>query len=62
MNKTYRYKRHKLVITEEGGDIVGTTKSVWDGLNNHFIYANTEKEVRKQFRLYIDKFLHKSRI
>lgn len=62
MNKIYIYKQHKLIITEEEGDIVGTTKSVWDGLNLHIIYANTEKEVRKEFRLYINKFLHKSRI
>ena len=58
MNKIYRYRSHKLVITEEDGKIVGTTKSVWDGVRNHIIYRDTEKEVRKEFRRYIDTFLH----
>lgn len=57
----YKYKKHELEIYEKEGDKVGVTKSVYDGLNLHYIYQDTVEQVKKEFRNYIDNFLHKRR-
>lgn len=57
----YTYKKYELEIYEEEGDKVGVIKSLYERLNLHYIYQDTVEQVKKEFRNYINNFLHKRR-
>lgn len=58
----YTYKNYQLELYVDEGNCIGVSKSLYAGLNKHYIYQDTFKQVKKEFRNYINNFLHKKRI